>query len=109
MQIQVTTSETCIFCLEENEAEPTVYIETLGKDCNCNPFVHKTCIHQWYVNSGYKCPICLRYYNTYVVIPLDIPYYERFKICITWTLIYVLWFVLFLIFILIVTRSWYVK
>lgn len=47
--------EKCIFCLQETPT-PSIYQGT----CNCHPFVHETCIHDWYTLNKEACPICLK-------------------------------------------------
>ena len=47
--------EKCIFCLQETPT-PSIYQGT----CNCHPFVHETCIHDWYRLHNETCPICLK-------------------------------------------------
>jgi hypothetical protein len=47
--------EKCIFCLQETPT-PSIY---QGK-CNCHPFIHEMCIHDWYSIHTEACPICLK-------------------------------------------------
>lgn len=76
----------CIFCEHDNSEEPIIHIQEM-KECNCNPLVHLTCIHTWYLDSGKKCPMCLKEYPSYVTVRLEELQFlnTRLGICITWT------------------------
>lgn len=76
----------CIFCEHDNSEQPIVHIQEM-KDCDCNPLVHLTCIHEWYLDAGKKCPICLKDYPMYVAVRTDQLNFldTRLGICLTWT------------------------
>ena len=76
----------CIFCLKDNSEQQIVHIQEM-KDCDCNPLVHLTCIHEWYVDAGKKCPICLKDYPMYIAVAIDQLNFlnTRLGICLTWT------------------------
>jgi hypothetical protein len=51
----------CIICFEhtKNQEIPIQfnYEESYFKFCNCNPYIHSSCLKLW-VNLNYDCPIC---------------------------------------------------
>lgn len=92
----------CFFCLKEDEEEEITHIYDVTKLCKCNPSTHLSCLIQWYVKSGKKCPVCLEQYRTMIPVDNLSPICARriFR-CIFITLC----LFLFLVFILIVLRS----
>jgi len=45
--------EECIICLENNNE-----IIKYSGICQCNPFIHKECLDEWYKLYPNMCPIC---------------------------------------------------
>ena len=45
--------EECIICLQNNNE-----IIKYSGVCQCNPFVHKECLDEWYKIYPNMCPIC---------------------------------------------------
>jgi hypothetical protein len=74
----VDEMQKCIFCIDIKEGEKTVPLKAISKVCNCNPPVHKSCIREWYIRAGKKCPICLKTYSSFfLVVRTD----EDYMIC----------------------------
>lgn len=76
----------CIFCNGDNSQEQLMQIQEM-KDCRCNPLIHLTCIHKWYLEFGKKCPRCFEEYPGYVAVTVDQVNFldTRLGTCLAWT------------------------
>lgn len=51
----------CFICYEENV--PSIKFKNIicyEKDCDCNVYIHKNCLDEWY-NIHSTCPICIKF------------------------------------------------
>jgi hypothetical protein len=61
-RIEITTTNSCIICLEEDKPLDTEMLEGntmtfLNKNCSCQFYIHEKCFNLWFFKNP-VCPIC---------------------------------------------------